>query len=114
MAIRTMTRVSSVGDHDGKAWEDEVSLAAVANSDPIMIPAGITKISVCLSMSGGGKGKIQATTDKVNTVINGTPVWMDWTLGEVAVNAQDSAEPCTAIRLAQTFAGATKLTVRAQ
>lgn len=98
----------------GNCYEYEVSLAAVANSDWILIPKDIKNIAYVLSVSGGGKGKVQITTDSVYTVKTGSPVAIDWPAGEVSANTSDSSVPVTAVRLAQTFAGTTKLTIRAQ
>ena len=115
MAYINMTKANvDVGLENKFAYEAEVSLAAVANSAWILIPRDIRNISVTLSVSGGGKGKVQHTTDPIETVKNGSPIAIDWDIGEVAVNTSDVAFPVTAIRLSQTFAGNIKLTVRAQ
>jgi len=96
------------------AFEYEVSLASVTTSDWILIPDDVKAIQMTLSVGGGGKGKVQFSTDNVDTVKTGSPIAIDWPAGEVAVNTADSAKPATAFRLNQTFAGTTKLTLRAQ
>lgn len=102
------------GENFEFSFEQEVDLSGIGVSDWILIPRGVNIITVTLSVSGGGKGKVQASTDSVSVIKNGSPVAIDWDFGEVDANTQDAGFPSTAIRLSQTFAGTTKLTVRAQ
>jgi len=118
MAIEVveMTKSDVYGERNQAVYEKEVSLSDVGTSDIIKIPAGMNKIAVTLSVGGGGKGKVQASTDTIPVIdaITGI-IWVDWDKGEVAVDSQDSCEPAiSALRLNQTFAGTTKLTVRCQ
>lgn len=96
------------------AYEFVVELSSVAVSDWIIVPTGINIVTVTLSVGSGGKGKVQTSTDGVLIVKDGSPIAVDWDFGEVDENTQDAGLPPTAIRLSQTFAGTTKLTVRAQ
>ena len=104
----------SVGRDRKFAYEQEVSLIGVGNSDWILIPEDVNSIAVSLLVSGGGKGKVQATTNSIADVIADNATGIDWDFGEVSVNTQDVGFPPTAIRLVQTFAGTVSLKVRAQ
>ncbi len=114
MAYKNMLVAPADGINPKNAYESEVALAAVSDSAWMLIPKDISDVSYVLSVAGGGKGKVQVTTDSVNTVKTGSPVAIDWPAGEVSVNTSDSSVPVTAVRLSQTFAGTTKLTIRAQ
>jgi len=114
MQILNMKKVGVEGEIQEFAWEIEVSLSSVANSDAILIPDGVGNISCTVSVAGGASAKVQTSTDALDTIINGSPVWIDWDAGAVDVNTQGACEPVTAIRLAQTVAGTSKLTLRAQ
>jgi len=94
-------------------FEKEVSLASATESPAIIIPQGINSVAVTLSVGSGGQGKVQASTDLLDTVKNGTVIWKDWDNGVVTANTQESCIPVTALRLVQTTTGTTKLTVRA-
>jgi hypothetical protein len=95
------------------SYEISVSLSAAGNSDWILVPPDIRRLSITLSVAGGGQGKVQATTDVVDTVKNGTPTAIDWDYGTVSANTQEVADPCTAVRLVQDSAsGTTQLTLR--
>ncbi len=104
----------SVGRDRKFAYEQEVSLIANGNSDWILIPEDVSSVAVTLLVSGGGKGKVQATTHSISDVIADVAIGIDWDFGEVDVNTQDVGFPPTAIRLVQTFAGTVSLKVRAQ
>jgi hypothetical protein len=104
----------NTGDARKVAWEKEVNLVASGNSDWILVPDEVQGLSVTLSFTGGGSGKMQSTTDKLDTVKNGSPVAVDWPLGEVSSNTQDFCLPVTAIRAVQINAGTLKMTARAQ
>lgn len=103
-----------IGKDKEFAYEKEVDLSSVTTSAWILVPKGIKMITVALSVGGGGKGKVQTTISTVDTVKTGSPIIFDWANGEVSANTDDTTYPVTAIRLNQTFAGTTKLTVRAQ
>lgn len=104
----------NTGDARKVAWEKEIDLAAPGNSDWLLIPDEVQGLSVTLSFSGGGSGKVQTTTDVLNTVKTGSPVTVDWPAGEVSSTTQDFCVPVTAIRLVQINAGTAKMTVRCQ
>lgn len=114
MNIINMQKAGVEGEQHELAWESEVSLSAVGVSDAILIPDGVISVACTISVSGGGKGKVRTSTDKLDTILNGTPTWIDWDLGEVSADAQDVCLPVSALQLEQTFAGTVKLSVRAQ
>lgn len=115
MAWVEMDQVFEKGEKDEYTAEKTVSLSSVANGDWILVPMGINYLSMTLIPTGGGKGKVQFTTDTLAVVKAGTAeTAIDWPAGEVAVNTSDRCIPVTALRLVQTFAGATKLTIRGQ
>lgn len=109
-----VTPLREIGEEKIAAYEASESLASVAVSPAILIPEDVEAIAVSLIPSGGGKGKVQLTTDPVDVVKNGTVTWVDWDAGEVAAISTDVFFAVTAIRLSQTFAGAVKMTMRAQ
>lgn len=96
------------------AYEIEENLIAASNSDSILIPGGIQNIAVTISFTGGATGKVQTTTDKINTVKNGSPDWVDWDIGVVGATRQDVSVPVTAIRAVQVTPGTMKMTARVQ
>ena len=106
--------IPAVGRDRQFAYEQEVSLSAISNSDWIVIPEDVNSVAVTLIVAGGGKGKVQATTDSIADVVADNATGIDWDFGEVDANTQDVAMPPTAIRLVQTFAGSVSLKVRAQ
>ena len=96
-----------------RSYEAEINLNAAGNSDWIIIPERIKFISVTVSFTGA-TGKIQTTTDKVNTIINGSPVAIDWPFGTISTNQTKVCRPCSGIRAVQVGAGTMKVTLRAQ
>ena len=104
----------AVGRDRKFAYEQEISLDGVGDSDWILIPEDVNSVAVTLIVAGGGKGKVQATTNNIADVIADNATGVDWDFGEVDTNTQDVGFPPTAIRLVQTFAGTVSLKVRAQ
>ena len=106
------------GGEKGFAFEYAVTLAAISNGDWLIIPDDIKSIAVTLSFTDSAEGKVQTTTDKVETVKLGSPVAVDWTSGVVSATTSDATSPVTALRLSQTSigggSGTVKMTLRAQ
>ncbi|MDD5589374.1 MAG: hypothetical protein PHP92_04940 [Candidatus Nanoarchaeia archaeon] len=94
------------------SYEYEINLNVVGNSDWVLLPLGVEKLSCTLSVSNGASAKVQASTDSISTIKTGIPIAVDWDLGAVAASTQDSVEKITALRLVQTVAGNSKLTIR--
>lgn len=105
--------IPQVGRDRRFAYEYEVSLTNVGNSEWILIPEDVNGVAVALSISSGS-AKVQYTLSDVQTVIGGVPVVLDWPLGTVFADSQDACRPVTALRLVQESAGQTKLQLRAQ
>jgi len=115
MAYREMNLVT--GSHRHFAYEAEISLSGAGSSDWILVPRNnkIDTLTITLSVTNGGQGKIQTTTSLLDTVKNGTPIVIDWPSGTVTADTADTANPPTAFRLVQTNAvGETKLNARGQ
>jgi len=102
------------GRGENRSYEHELNNSSPGNSIWVLIPDKINIISVTLSFTGGGSGKMQTSTDKVDTVKNGSPEYKNWPFGEVSASRQERCDPCTAIRLEQINAGTMKVSVRAQ
>lgn len=114
MAVKYMSLAPlNKGDQQVQAWEIEDNLVAAGNGDWILVPDDVSNISVTLSFSGA-TGRVETTTDKIDTVENGTPVAVAWSAGTVGSTTQDAMVPCTAFRVVQVGAGTVKLTARAQ
>jgi|WetSurMetagenome_2_1015567.scaffolds.fasta_scaffold13867_2 hypothetical protein len=113
MSVINMTRAGVINGNEN-VWEVEDSLASVTTGNIILIPGGIIGLSITVSVGGGASAKAQYSTDTLNTILNGTPIWLDWPAGAVASNTADRCAPVSAIRLNQTVGGTSKLTARAQ
>jgi hypothetical protein len=99
---------------DGLSWEAEVSLTGVGGSDWIIVPDKVESVLVTVSFTGGAKGWVESTTDSLDTIKTGgviTPIV--WKYGEVFVDTGTVLYPVRALRLFQTFAGGSKLTLKA-
>lgn len=116
MAILSMTQVPVQGEASDLAWQASDALAGAGNGKAIIIPDGVNTVAVTVVPSGGASAKVQATTDLINLVEqeSASVVWVDWDAGLVSANTQDYCVPVTAIRLVQSGAGASTLSVRAQ
>lgn len=95
-----------------RSWEKEIILKSVSNSEWVIIPEKIKIIDVTVSFTGGASGKIQTSTDLVDTVKNGSPVAIDWPFGTVNTDQSKSCKPVTAMRAVQETSGEMKLTMR--
>ena len=102
------------GNQGFTAWEHEISLIAPGNSAWVLIPDQINRIDVTLSFTGGSSGKMQTTTEKIDTIKNGLPIAIDWPFGSIDVSRSESCKPVSAIRAVQEAAGTMKVTIRAQ
>lgn len=117
MPIAYMQRVT-IPDYenriDNKGFEYQETLTSSGNGDSVIIPDCVSKISVTLEITGGGSGRIQATTNLLQDVLDdNNVVWIDWDNGVVAASTQDAMEPATAIRVVN-VSGTTRIMARAQ
>jgi hypothetical protein len=115
MAVKEMNVAPTKegGDVGLKAFEAKDELAAPGNGESILIPDDVKTISVTVEPTGA-TAKVQTTTNSVAEVKAGTETWVDWDLGAVAVDTNDTADPVTAMRLVQIGAGSSIMTMRAQ
>jgi hypothetical protein len=91
------------------------SLAAAGNGDSILIPDDVDNVSVTVQAAGGATAEVQTTTDDIVTVQSGVGVtWVPSSLSGVTTAQAGTFHPVTAIRIVQTGAGTSKMTVRAQ
>ncbi len=102
------------GKGEWPSFEYEILLSAAGESDWVLIPDKIRSISVTLSFTGDASGKIQTTTDGVNTVKNGSPTECDWPFGEVNSISSQVCRPVTAMRAVMSGTGTLKVSMRAQ
>ena len=109
-----IANISKDGEMKVFSYEMELSLSAIGNSQWIIIPVRTPLIACTLEVSNNAKGKIQATTDIISRIKDGSAVGIDWDIGESFFNAQDLCEGASAIRLVQTLPGNTKISVRSQ
>jgi len=111
--VYKMDEVGVYGNERNIAYECTDSLDAEGTGKVFLVPAGV-KMLACTVKPTTASGKVQVTTDILETVMNGTITWVDWDEGDVSVTTQGACYPPTAFRLSQTGAGATVLTVRGQ
>lgn len=85
------------------------------NGSWILIPEGVSLVSVQLTVSDGATGKVQDTVSQLLVVKEGSPEIEDWPIGEMDEDASDVCCPVTAIRAVNTNdTGSIKILVRAQ
>ena len=116
MAIKYMTRVH-IPEYEvvikNNAWEYDDQLSSPGNGNTVIVPAGVTVISVTLGITTGS-GKIQTTTNLLDDVISNTGiVWQDWDDGVVTDNTQDYTSAVTAIRQVN-VSGTSRMMLRGQ
>lgn len=97
-----------------RAFEYKQELAAAGNGDWILIPDEIQNISVVAQGAGGATARVETTVSTYADVLDDVAIGIAWTAGEITVATTDVALPCTAIRLVQTGAGTSLLSVRVQ
>ena len=102
------------GDRKRIVYEYEESLAAPGNGKAVLIPDGVEWWTTTMSFTGGAEGKVQLSTDSVDTIKTGTVTWVDSWWGDADDTYIDFYFLVTAFRMVQTVAGTMKLTARAQ
>lgn len=110
-----IANINKDGEMKVFSYEMELSLSSPGNSQWIIIPVRTTLIACTLEVSNTSKGKLQATTDIISKIKDGSAVGIDWDIGETFFSSQDLCEGASAVRLVQVSStGNTKITVRAQ
>ena len=109
------TNISPDGEQRIFAYEMELSLSSIGNTQWILIPLRVQQITVSLIFTDGARAKVQTTTTPILTVKTGTPTPLDWPHGVVNENCADVCVPVTAVRMVKTVeTGTVKIEVRAQ
>ena len=97
------------------AFEYSESLAAAGDTETILVPDDIQGLSVTAQAAGGATAKIYTTTDPIGIVKSGVGItWIEWSSGAVTDATAAVFHPVTAIKMTQTGAGTSKITVRGQ
>jgi len=97
------------------AFESSEELAAAGNTPDLLIPDDVQTISVTVQASGGATANVYTTTDPISIVkAAATVTWVAWSAGAVTTATAGVFYPVTAIRMTQTGAGASKMTLRVQ
>lgn len=109
-----VANVKDGGDVKTKAFEYQETLTGAGNGESVLVPDDIRNIVATVSFTAGAQGYIQATSDNIDTVKTGSPIWVTWGAGQVSVTTQDVAIPPTALRMVQVGTGTMKMTLRGQ
>jgi len=114
MAYINMTeqRPSINDEKDEKSWYHEETLSSPGNGRWVLKPNGTDGMG-CTLLISSGSGKLQATTDSLDSIYADTATAVDWDLGMVSGTSQDVAIQITAVRQVNE-SGTTTLKVVAQ
>lgn len=96
------------------AYEYSVTMTGAGSSDSILVPTGVSTITITIEGTSGGTGSVYTTTDTIETVTNGSPTWEEWEAGQVVGPLSGVFYPVTAFKMYQAVNGTTKMTARAQ
>lgn len=102
------------GERREFAWEAGESLDGLGNSPWFLVPKGVTWLIFTITSStvGQWEGKVQTSTDTVNTVKEGNAEGLDWPDGSVHKTTRNVSLAPSAFRLV-VASGNVKMTVRA-
>jgi hypothetical protein len=99
----------------GNSFEYTENLLSAMDSNIILIPSIVQNVSVEAEATGGATATVYETTDSILTVRTGIGItWIAWAHGAVTTAKSSSLYPPTAIKLTQTGAGASKISIRCQ
>lgn len=115
MPLAFMERISIPGyekEIKNSDWEYKDSLESPGEGPSMVVPVGVKNLEVFFTVENGGIGKVQHTVSTQEDLIAGQAVWIDWDIGEIGENSQDSSTPVTALRQVN-VTGTTTLTVKA-
>ena len=97
------------------SFEANEILNAAGDSSSILIPQLVANVIVTVEASGGATACVYSTTDPVAIVKVGTGItWLAWHNGAVSAATASAFFPVTAVKMTQTGAGASKISIRAQ
>lgn len=100
MAVQSFTETTSTGIF-GRRYEKKVSLGAVADSDPILMPADVRGANCTISFGGTATAKLQYTNSPIADIEAGTAVWID-AAAAGSSNTGLYVNACNAVRLSVT------------
>ena len=94
------------------AWEYQQSLTGASTGEWIAFPIGADSLSLILQIISG-TGRLEYTTDSIDSVIANTAIAQNWDAGNVAVTTSNVVFPISAWR-AVCVSGSLKAMGRAQ
>jgi hypothetical protein len=85
------TKMGNVKDGGTRlvCFELESNLAAADTGDIILVPSDINSVSVTVSFTGGASGYVEATTDTLERIKNGTAEYVVWNSGVESDGSED-------------------------
>ena len=97
------------------AMEYSESLAAAGDTKFVLVPDDVQSVAVTAQASGGATVIVYTSTDPIAVIKSGSGItWIPWVEGAVTSATGSVFFPVTAIKMTQTGAGASKLTIRCQ
>jgi len=97
--IKRMSGTMAGGADHTASYEAELDISSGLESEALIIPRGVSEIVVTVSGSEGFSCKVQTTTDSVEKVEEGLPLWESWVHGLVSGVKSGVCKRVTAIRL---------------
>lgn len=111
ISLMVKTRASIEDELSQYSWQFSELLSTPGNGSSILIPNGAVGVGIMLYIQSGS-GKLQTTTDTIESVYDGSAIWVDSPVGVVDATFQDYAKGITAIRQVN-VSGTTRLLLRA-
>lgn len=97
------------------AFEYSESLAGAGDTKLVLIPDDVKSVLVTAQAAGGASAMVYTSTDLISVLKSGSGItWVAWTPGAVTSAQGAVFMPVTAIKMTQSGAGTSKLTVRSQ
>lgn len=103
------------GGEKESSFEKTIILAGAGDTASIMVPDDVQNVIVTAQAAGGATATIYTSTDLVSIVKSGSGItWIQWAAGAVTTATGGSFFPVTAIKMTQTGAGSSAISIRAQ
>lgn len=110
--------VSQSNYSGGKVFSFEASADLIASGETpaIIIPDIQGCVTITVTPAGGASVSVYSTTSPVEIIKNdySNVVWIEWAAGVVTEAMASAFHPISAIKMIQTGAGSSKITLRAQ